>query len=125
MTPDSGGELPEVAYPPAPPRTLTKRLSPTDRDTLIAAFNAGTSQQHLATEYGISIRSIKRLVHGSSNRPQATANRLSPNQRRTIANTYATTGATKAELARTYSVDTSTIKRILRQAGTEPQQNAV
>lgn len=62
MTPGSRGELPEVAYPPVPPRPLGKRRSPTDRDTLIAAFNAGTSQQHLATEYGISIRSIKRIL---------------------------------------------------------------
>ena len=93
-------EPPPVAYPPAPSRALGKRLSPTDRDTLIAAFNAGASQQHLATEYGISIRSVKRLVHGNSNRPQATDNRLTPDQRHTIAHTYATTGTTQAELAR-------------------------
>ncbi|MDA1363060.1 sigma factor-like helix-turn-helix DNA-binding protein [Glycomyces luteolus] len=115
MAPGIPGELPEVAYPPAPSRTLGKRLSPTDRDTLIAAFNAGASQQLLATQYGISIRSIKRLVHGSSNRPQATANRLTPDQRHAIAHTYATTGTTQAELARHYGVDISTIKRILRQ----------
>ena len=113
--PGSPGEPPPVAYPPAPSRALDKRLSPTDRDTLIAAFNAGATQQHLATEYGISIRSIKRLVHGNSNRPQATKNRLTPDQRHTIAHTYATTGATQAELARSYGVDTSTIRRILRE----------
>jgi DNA-binding transcriptional regulator LsrR (DeoR family) len=109
------GEPPAVAYPPAPSRALGKRLSPTDRDTLIAAFNAGATQQHLATKYSISIRSIKRLVHGNSNRPQATNNRLTPNQRHTIAHTYATTSTTQAQLARDYGVDLSTIKRILRE----------
>ena len=115
VAPGSPDEPPPVAYPPAPSRALGKRLSPTDRDTLIAAFNAGTSQQHLATEYGISIRSVKRLVHGNSNRPQATANRLTPDQRHTIAHTYATVGTTQAELAHDYGVDISTIKRILRE----------
>jgi hypothetical protein len=59
---------------------------------LIAAFNAGIGQKHLAAEYGISIRSIKRLVHGSSNRPQVVANRLTPDQRDAIVHTYATVG---------------------------------
>ncbi|WP_157974699.1 sigma factor-like helix-turn-helix DNA-binding protein [Glycomyces dulcitolivorans] len=116
MAPDS--PEPSVAYPPAPPRALGARLSPTDRDELIAAFNAGASQQHLATKYGISIRSVKRLAHGNSNRPQATANRLTPDQRETIVHTYATTGTTQAELALSYNVDVSTIKRILREART-------
>ncbi|WP_157974697.1 sigma factor-like helix-turn-helix DNA-binding protein [Glycomyces dulcitolivorans] len=117
----STGDQPQVAYPPAPPRTLDKRLSPTDRDELIAAFNAGASQQHLATKYGISIRSVKRLAHGNSNRPQAINNRLTPEQRDAIIHTFASTAATQAELARDYGVDTSTIKRILRQArSTEP-----
>jgi transposase-like protein len=115
LAPESPGEPPAVAYPPAPSRALGKRLSPTDRDTLVAAFNAGASQQHLATEYGISIRSVKRLVHGNSNRPQATNNRLTPDQRHTIVRAYATVGTTQAELARAYGVDISTIKRILRE----------
>jgi len=115
VTPETPDEPPPVAYPPAPSRALGKRLSPTDRDTLIAAFNAGTSQQHLATEYGISTRSVKRLVHGNSNRPQATTNRLTPDQRATIARTHATTGTTRAELARAYGVNISTIKRVLRE----------
>jgi len=106
----------QVAYPPASPRSLGKRLSPTDRDDLITAFNAGATQKTLAAKYGISTRSIKRLVHGTSNRPQATANRLTPDQQSAIARTYATGGTTQAELARTYGVDTSTIKRLLRQA---------
>jgi hypothetical protein len=114
MAPGSPDEPPPVAYPPAP-RALGKRLSPTDRDTLIAAFNAGASQQHLAAKNGISVRSVKRLVHGNSNRPQATANRLTPDQRHTIAHTYATTRTTQAELACHYGVDLSTIKRILRE----------
>lgn len=97
MAPGSPDEPPSVAYPPAPPRALGKRLSLADSDTLIAAFNAGASQQHLAAEFGISVRSVKRLVHGNSNRPQATANRLTPDQRRTIAHTYATACTHHAE----------------------------
>jgi DNA-directed RNA polymerase specialized sigma24 family protein len=99
-----------------PLRALSKRLSPTDREELITAFNAGASQKHLATKYAISVRSIKRLVHGTSSRPQATANRLTPDQRAAIVHTYTSTGTTQAELARDYGVDISTIKRILRQA---------
>ncbi|GAA2325949.1 hypothetical protein GCM10009853_100590 [Glycomyces scopariae] len=115
VTPDSPDDQPTVAYPPAPERTLRQRLSPTDQTELIAAFNAGTTQKTLAAKYGISLTSIKRLVHGSSNRPQATTNRLTHDQRLAIAHTYATSGATKTELARTYSVSLSTIKRILRE----------
>ncbi|WP_112133433.1 sigma-70 family RNA polymerase sigma factor [Glycomyces dulcitolivorans] len=116
MAPNSPETQPQVAYPPAPPRTLDKRLSPTDRDDLIAAFNTGTTQKTLAAKYGISTRSIKRLVHGFSNRPQATRNRLTTSQRDAIIHTYATTGIPQAQLARDYGVDVSTIKRILREA---------
>ncbi|WP_158630316.1 helix-turn-helix domain-containing protein [Glycomyces terrestris] len=120
-TPDSPEDQPPVAYPPAPPRALGARLSPADQADLIAAFNAGATQKTLAAKYRISVRSVKRLVHGSSNRSQATANRLTPDQRDAIAHIYATTGATQAKLARTYGVDTSTIKRLLREArSTEP-----
>jgi transposase-like protein len=115
LAPDSPEEQPPVAYPPAPPRALGKRLSPDDQAELIAAFNAGATQKTLAAKYGISTRSIKRLVHGNSNRPQATTNRLTPDQRATIVRTYTTTGTTQAQLARDYGVDTSTIKRILRE----------
>ncbi|WP_460497575.1 hypothetical protein [Glycomyces tarimensis] len=90
-----------------PSRALGTRLSPTDRDDLIAAFNVGTSQKHLAAKYGISVRSVKRLVHGNSNRPQATANRLTPGQRDAIIQAYTTVGTTQSELARAYCVDTS------------------
>ncbi|WP_091041566.1 hypothetical protein [Glycomyces sambucus] len=115
MTPDSPDDQPPVAYPPAPERTLTTRLSPTDQTELIAAFNAGTTQKALAAKYRISITSVKRLVRGSSNPPQANANRLTQDQRDAIASTYATGGNTKTELAHTYSVSLSTIKRILRE----------
>ncbi|WP_335988344.1 hypothetical protein [Glycomyces sp. MUSA5-2] len=81
---------------------------------MITAFNAGATQKTLAAKYGISTRSIKRLAHGNSNRPQATANRLTPDQQAAIIHTYATGGTTQADLARTYNVDTSTIKRLLR-----------
>ncbi|GAA2259274.1 hypothetical protein GCM10009853_010320 [Glycomyces scopariae] len=116
VTPDSPNDQPPVAYPPAPPRALTKRLSPTDQTELIAAFNTGTTQKTLAAKYGISITSVKRLVHGNSNRPQATSNRLTPEQRAAVARTFAITGTAKAELARTYGVSLSTIKRLLRQS---------
>ncbi|MEU6247972.1 helix-turn-helix domain-containing protein [Glycomyces sp. NPDC047010] len=112
----SSEDQPTVAYPPASPRAIGKRLSPTDRDDLIAAFNAGATQKTLAAKCGISTRSIKRLVHGNSNRPQATANRLTSDQQAAIAHIYATGGTTQAELAHHYGVDTSTIKRLLRQA---------
>jgi transposase-like protein len=84
-------------------------------------FNAGVTQETLAAEHRISIRSVKRLVHGASNRPEAVANRLTNGQRDTIIHRYASTGATQAELARDYDFHISTIKRILREArNTEP-----
>jgi DNA-directed RNA polymerase specialized sigma24 family protein len=116
LAPDSPDEELRTAYPPAPPRALGKRLSPAERAELITAFNAGLNQKTPAAKYGISIRSVKRLVHGASNRPQAVANRLSLGQRDAIFHAYASTGATQAELARDYGVGISTIKRILREA---------
>jgi DNA invertase Pin-like site-specific DNA recombinase len=112
-------EQPPTAYPPAPPRSIGKRLSPTDRDTLTIAFNAGVSQARLATEYGISIRSIKRLVQGASNRPQATANRLTTDQRSDLVHAYRTTSSTQHELARKYGISLSTVKRLLRHHTTD------
>jgi DNA-binding transcriptional regulator LsrR (DeoR family) len=116
LTLGSPGEQPLIAYPPASPRALGERLSPVQRDALITAFNAGATQEALAAEYGISIRSIKRLVHGSSNRPQAAANRLTPDQCATIAHAYQVTGITQAELAHQFGVSASSIKRLLRRS---------
>lgn len=45
------------------PRPLHRRLSPEQRTALAAAFASGIRQKDLAAEYGISIRSVKRLVH--------------------------------------------------------------
>ncbi|MDA1363071.1 sigma factor-like helix-turn-helix DNA-binding protein [Glycomyces luteolus] len=89
------------------------------RNALITAFNAGVTQETLAAEYGISIRSIKRLVHGTSNRPQATANRLTPSQRENLAHAFHTGGHTQHDLARRYGVSLSTVKRILRSQSTD------
>lgn len=86
---------------------------------MIIAFNAGVMQQTLAAEYGISVRSIKRLVHDTSNRPQATANRLSSGQRDDLVNALHTGSHTQNDLAREYGVSLSTIKRILRSQSTD------
>ncbi|SDE03765.1 hypothetical protein SAMN05216270_11193 [Glycomyces harbinensis] len=56
--PGSPVEPPPVAYPPAPSRTLGKRLSPTDRDTLIA----GATQTKLARHYNVDTSTIKRIL---------------------------------------------------------------
>ena len=52
----------EVSYG-QPPRSLDKRFSPETRAALAAAFTSGAKQKDLAREYGISIRSVKRLIH--------------------------------------------------------------
>jgi hypothetical protein len=44
------------------PRPLRRRLSPSQRTALIASFAAGVKQKDLALQYGISIRSVKRLI---------------------------------------------------------------
>lgn len=45
-----------------PPRPLNQRFSPKARSALAAAFASGVKQKDLAREYGISVRSVKRLV---------------------------------------------------------------
>ncbi len=94
------------------------RLSPTDRQALTLAFNAGVSQARLAAEYGIRIRSVKRLVQGVSNRPQAGANRLTAVQRGDLIHAYRTTSSTQHELARKYGISLSSVKRLLRHQST-------
>jgi DNA-directed RNA polymerase specialized sigma24 family protein len=119
LAPDSPRERPPAAYPPAPPRSLGKRLSPAERTELITAFNAGVTQETLAAEHGISIRSIKRLVHGSSNRPHATANRLTPTQRADLIHAFHTGGFSQQDLAGKFGISLSTVKRILRNRTTD------
>jgi transposase len=53
-------------------------------------------------------------VHGASNRPQAVANRLTPDQRDDLARAYHSGGLAQHELAHKYGVSLSTVKRILR-----------
>jgi hypothetical protein len=51
--------------PRRPPRPINQRLSPQTRSDLVSAFFAGANQGDLATEYGISVRSVKRIVHAA------------------------------------------------------------
>lgn len=47
------------------PRPLHRRLSADQRTTLVASFSAGIKQKDLALQYGVSIHSVKRLVHAA------------------------------------------------------------
>jgi DNA-binding transcriptional regulator LsrR (DeoR family) len=94
-------------------RTCRRPFTAEQKALLITAFNAGVTQETLAAEHGISIRSVKRLVHGASNRPQAAANRLTPDQRDDLARTYHSGGLAQHDLAHKYGVSLSTVKRIL------------
>lgn len=58
--PANGGVI-ETNYG-KPPRPLNQRFSSEVRFALAAAFASGVKQKDLAREYGISIRSVKRLV---------------------------------------------------------------
>ncbi|WP_166659578.1 MULTISPECIES: sigma factor-like helix-turn-helix DNA-binding protein [unclassified Glycomyces] len=49
------------------PRPLYRRLSPDQRTVLVDAFASGVKQRELAAQYGISVRSVKRLVRGARN----------------------------------------------------------
>ncbi|MCH7229738.1 helix-turn-helix domain-containing protein [Glycomyces sp. L485] len=49
------------------PRPLHRRLSLDQRAALVAAFASGAKQKDLAADYGISIRSVKRLVRAARN----------------------------------------------------------
>jgi hypothetical protein len=44
------------------PRPLNSRLSHDHRVALVASFASGARQRDLAIQYGISIRSVKRLI---------------------------------------------------------------
>ncbi|MEU5871920.1 sigma factor-like helix-turn-helix DNA-binding protein [Glycomyces sp. NPDC047369] len=44
------------------PRPLHRRLSSEQRSALVASYTAGVRQKDLAVKYGISVRSVKRLV---------------------------------------------------------------
>lgn len=48
--------------PPVPPRPLNRRLTAEQREAIILAYGAGVPQKVLAVQYGISDRSVKRLV---------------------------------------------------------------
>jgi DNA-directed RNA polymerase specialized sigma24 family protein len=55
------------------PRPLCQRLSPEQRSALVAAYGTGARQKDLAAEYGISIRSAKRLLRAARDSASATA----------------------------------------------------
>ncbi|WP_155830383.1 hypothetical protein [Glycomyces tenuis] len=56
-----GGGLIETNYGRSP-RPLNKRFSPKARSELATAFASGVKQKDLALQYGVSIRSVKRLI---------------------------------------------------------------
>jgi hypothetical protein len=45
------------------PRPLNRRLSHNQRVALVVSFASGVKQHDLADKYGISVRSVKRLIH--------------------------------------------------------------
>jgi hypothetical protein len=48
--------------PPVLPRPLNRRLSPEQREAIVIAYDSGMLQKDLALQYGISDRSVKRLI---------------------------------------------------------------
>lgn len=52
------------------PHALNRRLTADQRREIAAAFNNGTPQKELAATHGISIRSVKRLVHAAREKTQ-------------------------------------------------------
>ncbi len=50
------------------PRPLHRRLSADQRMTLVASFKSGVKQKDLAVQYGISTRSVKRLIRSPRRR---------------------------------------------------------
>ncbi|WP_460545503.1 sigma factor-like helix-turn-helix DNA-binding protein [Glycomyces halotolerans] len=51
-----------------PPRALRRRLTDQQRQAIVEAFHDGVPQQVLADRYGISVRSVKRLVRAARER---------------------------------------------------------
>jgi hypothetical protein len=47
---------------PISPRPLNRRLTAKEREAIVIAYGSGAPQKFLAVQYGISDRSVKRLV---------------------------------------------------------------
>jgi hypothetical protein len=47
------------------PRAIRDRLSPDEYERLLGAVRAGVSKRQLATQYGVSLRSVYRLAGAS------------------------------------------------------------
>jgi hypothetical protein len=47
------------------PRPLHRRLSLAQRTSLVTAFDSGAIQKDLAIQYGVSVRSVKRLIRAA------------------------------------------------------------
>jgi DNA-directed RNA polymerase specialized sigma24 family protein len=59
---------PDDPQPPQPrPWSMADRLSPEDVQAMIEKYHAGTIAQDLAAQYGISVKSVRRLLrkHGA------------------------------------------------------------
>jgi hypothetical protein len=59
------GELSVMDTPQVSPRSLHRRLSAEQCVEIVRAFNHGTPQKKLAAMYGISVRSVRRLVRAA------------------------------------------------------------
>ncbi|WP_091039748.1 sigma factor-like helix-turn-helix DNA-binding protein [Glycomyces harbinensis] len=57
----NGDPSPDDA-PPVPPRPLKRRLTVEQRKAIVLAYNHGVPQKALAIQYGLSDRSVKRLI---------------------------------------------------------------
>jgi len=57
-----------VDAPAVPPRALRRCLTDQQRQTIVDAFCDGAPQQVLADRYGISVRSLKRLLRAARER---------------------------------------------------------
>nr|WP_277606042.1 sigma factor-like helix-turn-helix DNA-binding protein [Glycomyces sp. L485] len=57
-----GEDFPPTRAEVVTPRALKRRLSIEQREAIVKAYNEGVLQKDLAVEYGISVRSVKRLV---------------------------------------------------------------
>ncbi|GAB4006356.1 hypothetical protein GCM10029992_56780 [Glycomyces albus] len=47
------------------PRAIRDRLTPEEYERLLAAVRSGVSKRLLANEYGVSVRSVYRLLPGA------------------------------------------------------------
>lgn len=104
----------EARKAPAAPRALRYRLSPADREALVADYQRGAYSTDLTLRYGLSKGSVLAILHGSEGPVRRQA--MTPEQIARATNLYGE-GLSLAAVGTRLGLGASTVGRALRAAG--------